>query len=162
MPSAVTSNTEATADRTYFPFPEGEWEGPIPVPDIDSEAFWTGLREHKLRLLHCQNCGHWVHYPVMACPRCHSFDLKPEEISGKGSVYTFSVSHRVFVPGVNPPYAIVVVDIDEEPGVRIMSNLVNCHEDEIEIGMPVKAVFKDIDDKAALVFFEPIREEASR
>jgi uncharacterized OB-fold protein len=150
------------SERIYFPFPEGEWKGPIPVPDLDSEAYWEGVQEHELRLLHCQSCGHWIHYPVMACARCHSFDVLPETIAGTGTLYTFSISHRVFIAGVEPPYAIALVDIDEEPGVRLLSNLVNCYEEEIAIGMRLRPVFKDIDKSTALVFFEPDREASGR
>jgi uncharacterized OB-fold protein len=154
----IIDQAEAS-DRTYFPFPEGEWEGPIPVPDLDSEAYWAGIRAHEIRLLHCQACGHWVHYPVMACSRCHSFDLRPEPIVGTGTLYSFTISFRDFVPGVYPPYAIALVDIDEESGVRILSNLVNCYQDEIAIGMRLRPIFKDIDESTGLVFFEPDREE---
>jgi uncharacterized OB-fold protein len=151
---------QRSPSRTFFPFPEGEWKGPIPTPDIDSEAYWQGLKEHELRILHCQVCGHWVHYPLAVCPRCHSFELKAEPIGGTGTVYSFTVTHRQFVPGVDPPYAVAVVEIDEEPGVRMLTNLVNCYEDEIEIGMRVRAVFKDVDEQASLAFFEPERSQA--
>ena len=150
---------ETSPPRAYFPFPEGVWQGPIPVPDLDSEPYWAGLREHEIRLLRCQNCGHWVHYPLAACPRCHGMELAPERIAGTGSLYSFTISHRDFVPGVPPPYAVALVEIDEEPGVRMLSNLVNCYADEIEIGMRVRAVFKDVDEAATLVFFEPDRGE---
>jgi uncharacterized protein len=146
---------DKSTQRLHFPFPEGEWTGPIPVPDLESEPYWAGLRDRKILILHCQQCGHWIHYPLAACPRCHSFDLRPEPIAGTGTVYSFTVSHREFAQGVMPPYAVVLIDIDEEPGVRMLSNLVNCYEDQIEIGMRVRALFKDVDDQATLVFFEP-------
>jgi uncharacterized OB-fold protein len=91
------------------------------------------------------------------CPRCHGFDLRPEAVAGTGSVYSFTIAHRQFVPGVEPPYAVALVEIDEEQGVRILTNLVNCRTDEIQIGLRVRAVFKDLDGSTSLLFFEPDR-----
>jgi uncharacterized protein len=143
------------AGGVWLPFPEGDWQGPVPVSDLDSEAYWRGLREHEVRLLRCQSCGHRIHQPLAMCPRCHSFDLRPEAVAGTGSVYSFTIAHREFVPGVRPPYAVALVEIDEEPSVRILTNLVSCRTDEVRIGLRVRAVFKDIDATTSLLFFEP-------
>jgi uncharacterized OB-fold protein len=142
---------------TEVDFPEftGDWEGPIPVPSIDAEPFWTGLREGELRILHCQNCGHWIHPPLARCPVCHSDQLKAEAVSGRGFLYSFTIAHREFAPGIKPPYVVAVVELEEQPGLRLLTNLVNCNAADVEIGLQVRALFRDVSDDAALVFFEP-------
>jgi uncharacterized OB-fold protein len=132
-----------------------EWRGPIPVPSIDDEAFWRGLREGELRILHCQDCGHWTHPPLARCPACHSANLRAEAVSGKGFLYTYTIAHREFAPGVEPPYVVAVVELDEQPGLRILSNVVNADHADMAIGMRLQALFRDVSDDAALVYFEP-------
>jgi uncharacterized OB-fold protein len=142
---------------TTVDFPEftGEWRGPIPVPSIDSEAFWAGLREGELRILHCARCGHWTHPPLAPCPACHSPELAAEAVSGRGFVYSYTIAHREFAPGIEPPYVVAVVELDEQPGLRILTNLVNVNQADVAIGLKVRALFRDVADDAALVFFEP-------
>jgi uncharacterized OB-fold protein len=139
----------------HFNLSEGDWPGPIPVPAIDSESYWAGLREGELRILHCVDCGRWVHYPLARCPACHSDDVIPERVSGRAILYSYTIAHRQFVPGIEPPYVVALVELAEQAGLRLLTNLVNCRTEDIEIGMPVRPVFRDVSEEASLVFFEP-------
>jgi uncharacterized protein len=136
--------------------PAGPWSGPVPVPDIDGAPFWAGLRRHELLILRCQECRTWVHPPQASCPRCLSLALAPEPVSGRGTVYSFTVVNREFAPGVKPPYVAALVDLDEQDGVRLVTNLVNVAVGDVGIGMPVRPVFFDLEgEEATLAFFEP-------
>src|SRR4051812_3409913 len=94
-----------------------------PVPEITdlNRFYWEAAREHRLELLRCQRCGHYVHYPRPMCERCRSTDLAPEPVSGDGALYSFCIvrqpGHPYFADKV--PYPLGIVEIDEEPGVRI-------------------------------------------
>jgi hypothetical protein len=148
--------TDGVSERTSrFTVPTGEWRGPIPVPDLESEQYWRGLREREIRILQCADCRYWIHPPLAACPRCHGFDLHPEAVEGVGTVYSYTVVHREFAPGIEPRYVAALVELPEQPGLRLLTNVVNCDEDSLQIGLPVQAVFHDIDDTTALLFFEP-------
>jgi uncharacterized OB-fold protein len=131
---------------------------PIPGPDPMHRFYWDAVKQHRLCLLRCQNCGHYVHYPRIICDRCQSTNLAPEEISGRGTLYAYTTvmqaGHPYFLDKI--PYIIGVVEINEEPGVRLPSGI-DAAEEEIRCGMPVHVVFKEITDSLTLPFFRPIQ-----
>ena len=136
--------------------PSGPWSGPVPVADIDSAPFWAGLRRHELAILRCADCRTFVHPPQASCPKCLSLDLAAETVSGRGTVYSFTVVNREFAPGIKPPYVAALVDLVEQDGLRLVTNLINVRIADVRIGMPVRVVFFDIpDEDASLAFFEP-------
>jgi uncharacterized OB-fold protein len=138
--------------------PTGPWPGPIPEADIDSAPFWAGLRRHELAILRCSECRTFVHPPQASCPRCLSLSLTAEPVSGRGTVYSFTIANREFAPGVKPPYVVALVDLEEQESLRIVTNLVNVAAADVRIGMPVRVLFCDLDldgEDATLAFFEP-------
>jgi uncharacterized OB-fold protein len=136
--------------------PAGPWRGPVPVADIDSAPFWAGLRHHQLLILRCDECRTFVHPPQASCPRCLSLNLTPGAVSGRGTVYSFTVVNREFAPGVRPPYVAALVDLVEQDGLRLVTNLVNLAIGDVQIGMPVRVVFFDVEgEDVTLAYFEP-------
>jgi uncharacterized protein len=126
------------------------------VADLDSAPFWAGLRGHELRILRCVECHTFVHPPQASCPKCLSLDLTAEAVSGRGSVYSFTVVNREFAPGIQPPYVAALVDLVEQDGLRLVTNLVNVTIADVHIGMPVRVVFHDLEGHGVtLAFFEP-------
>ena len=137
--------------------PSGPWTGPVPVADIDSAPFWAGLRRHELAILRCDECRTFVHPPQASCPKCLSLDLTAEAVSGRGSVYSFTVVNREFAPGIKPPYVAALVDLVEQDGLRLVTNLVHLTIADVRIGMPVRVVFHDLDGQdVTLALFEPV------
>lgn len=139
--------------------PDAPWKGPVPVPDAEAKNFALGLQERRLLILRCDECSYWVHPPSAVCPSCQSTSLKPKECSGKGIVYSFSVVLREFAPGVEPPYAVALVGLAEQPESRLITNIVNCKAGSLSIGMPVRIVYHPIADDSVLALFEPSDEE---
>ena len=141
---------------TWLAPPSGPWTGPVPVADIDSAPFWAGLRRHELAILRCAGCRTFVHPPQASCPRCLSLSLTPEAVSGRGTVYSFTVVNREFAPGITPPYVAALVDLVEQDGLRLVTNLVNLTIADVRIGMPVRVVFSDVEgEDVTLAYFEP-------
>src|SRR5437660_3329888 len=130
---------------------------PIPVPDRYTEFFWRGARERKLLILRCQRCGTYIHLPRPVCRACRSFDLEPEEVSGQGSLYTYTVTYRAFHPFFvdRVPYVLAVVELVEQAGLRMVSTLVGVEEASIEFGMPVQVEFEELDAELTLPVFRP-------
>src|ERR1700738_4025896 len=132
---------------------------PVPQPTELNRFYWEAVAQHRLELLRCRACGHYVHYPRAACDACQATELAPEEISGRGTLYSYSVvmqaSHPYFVDKV--PYVIGVVAIDEEPSVRIPTGIVDCEEAELRCDMPVEVVFREVTPTLTLPFFRPVR-----
>jgi hypothetical protein len=114
----------------------------LPTLDEPSAFFWTSGADGKLRFLRCSECSHLIHPPAPICPSCHSRDAAPAEVSGRGTLYSFTVNHQPW-DGPGDPYVIGLVEIAEQPDVRLTTNIVGIDPDAVEIGMPVEVVFED-------------------
>lgn len=131
------------------------------LPRITSlnEAFWTGGAAGELRVLRCCACGYWIHPPAPVCPSCHGRDLSPEATSGRGRVHSYTVNHQVWNPTWPHPYTIVIVELAEQAGLRLTSNLVGVAPDAVTIGATVEVFFEQHED-VWLPLFRPVREAA--
>jgi uncharacterized protein len=120
------------------------WSGPAPPPAVtpENEHFWTGGARGELVFLHCPECDRYVHPPSPRCPFCVRAGLRPRAVSGRASVYAFTVNHQAWFPELPVPYVIAVVAIDEQPDVRLTTNIVGCAAEEVRIGMPVRVCFE--------------------
>ena len=130
-----------------------------PAITLENEHFWTGGEHNTLCFIHCQDCSTWIHPPQPVCPDCLSKNLKPEAVSGRGTVHSYTVNHQPWIPGFEPPYVIGLVEIEEDPGVRLMTNIVNCAIEDVEIGMKVQVIFEEQDNGVIFIpLFEPVKE----
>jgi len=130
----------------------------LPKVTDRNRFFWTGGAQGELRFLRCRSCGTWIHPPLPMCPACHSKDVVPEAVSGRGRLHTYTVNHQPWMPGPELPYVVAIVEIVEDRSVRLTTNLVRCPIDDVRIGMPVRVVFEHHDDGADGVWiplFEP-------
>jgi uncharacterized OB-fold protein len=118
----------------------------LPRLNDRNRSFWTGGEHGELRFTRCQRCGYYLHPPTPVCPRCHSKELAPEAVSGRATVFTYTVNHQNWMPGPELPYVIAIVSIPEQEGLRLTTNLVDVDPEEIEIGMPVEVAFEHHDD----------------
>ncbi len=137
------------------------------LPELDAlnTFFWhSGARGH-LEMLACQEpqCTKIVHPPTPLCPWCHSAKLAPRRLSGKAQLVSYTVNHHPWIPG-SDPYVIALVAIDEQPDVRLTTNLVDCSLEQLRIGMELEVTFElaggDPGDPEAvwLPLFRPARE----
>jgi uncharacterized OB-fold protein len=126
----------------------------LPRVDDDNRFFWTGGEVGELRILRCQTDGFWIHPPAPVCPQCLSKDVAPEVTSGRGTVASFTINHQPWYPGLDPPYVIAMVELDEQPVLRLTTNIVGCPVEDVRIGMDVQVVFEQYDD-VWLPFFAP-------
>ena len=76
---------------------------PIPELEADSETFWRSCRVGKLMINRCQSCGWFVHPPVPVCAKCRGVDVKPEQVSGRGVLVSFTINHQAWVSGLEVP-----------------------------------------------------------
>jgi uncharacterized OB-fold protein len=128
-------------------------ERPLPVRDERNRHYWDGAREGRLVLLRCADCGTFVHPPTRPmCPACRSEVLEPAAVSGRGTVYSWSVTHAGGNPGFEDriPYAVLVVELAEQPGLITIGNLVGAEPTELAIGLPVEVTFEDVDGQVTL------------
>ena len=128
---------------------------PLPRVDEESKGFWEACQRHELYLQRCGDCRALRYYPRALCPSCLSDRIEWVRASGKGTVYTFTVTHQNQSPGFRDslPYVMAYVELAE--GVRMLSNIVGCAPDAVRIGMPVEVVFEDVTPDVTLPKFRP-------
>jgi uncharacterized OB-fold protein len=126
---------------------------PLPALTPETEFFWTSGADGRLRFLRCNDCYTYVHPPAPVCPACMSRALAPEAVTGRGTVTTFTVNHQAWGL-LDPPYVIAIVELVEQPGLRLTSNLVGIEPDAVRSGLPVQVHFEQVDD-VWLPLFEP-------
>lgn len=138
----------------------GKFEGvdipkPLPVSTEDSKPYWDGCKRHKLLIQRCQDCGHYRFPPSGLCPKCMSTNAEWARVSGKGKVYSWTIFHYLYHPAFakDIPYNVAIIELEEGP--RMHTNIVECRDEDIYIGMPVEVVFEDISEQIALPKFRP-------
>jgi uncharacterized protein len=130
---------------------------PLPEPDPSTRFFWEGARRHELLIMHCNNCGRYHHWPRPICRFCLSSDIAPKAVSGRGTLYSYTVAVQPFHPWFadKTPYVIATVELVEQERLRLLSNLVDCDEADIEVDMPVRVVFREVTPEITLPLFRP-------
>lgn len=127
-----------------------------PVISKLGAGHWEAAREGRLAIQHCDDCGQWVHYPSAICDRCLSTSLSWQDVSGQGTVESFSTVYRGFAPEFEQdlPYTVALVQLDE--GLNLLTWLVGVEPDAADIGMRVEVVFERISDEISLHRFRPL------
>jgi uncharacterized OB-fold protein len=133
----------------------GDYAKPLPAPSPLSAPYWAGLTRRELHIQRCASCGDFVFYPRPHCPSCLSADLGWVEVSGHGKVYSYTIVRRAMNPafGADVPYVYAIVELEEGP--RLMTNVVNCAIEAVQVGMAVKAVYDAVTPEFTLLKFEP-------
>jgi uncharacterized OB-fold protein len=118
----------------------------LPLLTPENRAFWQGGEQGRLLIHRCRGCHRWFHPPAPVCPRCNSTDVGPEPVSGRGMVASFTVNRQAWVPDLAEPYVIAIVELDEQPGLRFVTNIVGMPPDEVTIGLRVRVAFLHCED----------------
>lgn len=126
-----------------------------PADNPITEEYWAATREKKLMLQKCRNTGRFQFFPRAASIHDPGGPVDWVEASGRGTVYTFSVQHRPANPLMadRVPYTVALVELEE--GMRMMTNIVGCAPDAVQIGMPVRLTWEALSDGRHLPLFEP-------
>ncbi len=127
----------------------------LPEIDEDNFEFFQSCRDHAMRLQRCNECGSCRYYPSAVCPVCQSFTFEWALMSGKATVYTFTIVYRPPSDAwaADVPYVYALVQLEEGP--MMATNIVDCAPDDVRIGMPVRVVYRDVTDEITLPFFAP-------
>lgn len=134
--------------------------GPLlrPSPTRDEEEFWRSGADGQLRMQRCASCRRWQHPPNPVCFHCLSRDVAFEPVSGTGSVYTFTINYQPWLPHLRDPYAVIVVELDEQPGLRFISRLVYTDVKQVRVGLRVRVVFESLGEGLFVPLFTAVGE----
>ncbi|MBV9637980.1 MAG: Zn-ribbon domain-containing OB-fold protein [Mycobacteriaceae bacterium] len=125
-----------------------------PTINRDTEFFYAGLREHKLLIQRCSDCKTLRVPPRPMCGNCQSLQWEPTESTGRGTIYSYVMPQYPPLPFFDYPYIVVLVELDE--GVRIVSNLRDIDPSDVKVGMPVEVFYESFnDDELVLHQFRP-------
>jgi uncharacterized protein len=141
---------------------QGGWlvendDGNVPLPALGHEnrAFWTGGAEGRLLIARCGDCRRWLHPPIPVCDQCGSRNIAPEAASGRAMVLTYTINRHAWTPGTKVPYLIAIVELVEQPKLRLTTRIVGCPVHGVRIGMAVEVVFQRHED-VWLPYFQPV------
>ena len=125
---------------------------PIPQPDEVTQPYWDAAKRGELVMQRCGSCQRWIFQPKLACPSCHSDELVWEPVSGIGTIYSFVKVHPPVLPAFKEktPYLVVLVELAEDPGLRVLGNLLDHDTSAARIGHPVAVVYESLDDGVVL------------
>ncbi|MFD0309605.1 Zn-ribbon domain-containing OB-fold protein [Streptomyces sp. NPDC127119] len=114
----------------------------LPEIDVFTRPYWDAAADGRLLLRRCGACGRAHHYPRECCPHCWSEAVTWERATGHATLYTWSVVHRNDLPpfGSRTPYVAAVVDLEEGP--RMMTEVVECAEGDLRVGMALEVAFR--------------------
>lgn len=124
----------------------------LPALTDHNRAFWTGGANGTLMISWCPACERYVQPPAADCPECEGA-MVPRAVSGRGSVYTYTVNHQPFMPGVPVPYVIAIVALDEQDDLRLATNIVDCEPDSVRIGLEVQVRFERHEVEGESVYY---------
>jgi uncharacterized OB-fold protein len=132
-----------------------DYKKPLPRSNSISMPFWEAAKHHELQIQRCNSCGTYVFYPREACAECLSSDLSWVKISGRGTIYSYTVAYAPTHPAFSGdvPYVIAIIELAEGP--RIITNIVGCKIEAVKIGMPVEVIFDDVTQEITLIKFKP-------
>jgi uncharacterized OB-fold protein len=129
----------------------------VPSPDGLNAEFYAQCAKGQLCFQRCDACGTWRHPPRPMCARCGGWQWRWHPSSGRGRIYTWTVTHQAMHPAFadDTPYAVVVVELDE--GVRLVSGLRDLTPAALALDLPVEVVIEKVSDTIALPYFRPRR-----
>jgi uncharacterized OB-fold protein len=121
----------------------------------DNAPHYRGRLRRQLLVNRCEGCGLWHAPPKPVCPHCWSSEVTPTAVTGTGTIHLLTLLHQgPPAPGVSyeHPYPVVTVELDEQPGVRFTSTVVDADLDEVMIGARVQLAWRTLDRAPMPVF----------
>jgi len=141
---AAASEEQALAAPTRIASPRGH----------DNKWWWDACDEGRVMIQRCSACQTLRHPPRPMCGQCQSMEWDAIESSLDGEVLSFTEIHHPVIPGYQYPLVCAVIKLGE--GTNLVANIVGCEPAEIHIGMAVKGVVEQVDEKTMLPQFYPV------
>ena len=134
---------------------------PLPGSDGLTGDYYRNCRSGELRFQRCTDCGAWRHPPRILCATCGSEQVEWARSSGRGKIFTWTVTHQAMHPALaaEVPYAVIVVEMEE--GVRLVAGLRGLDPSELRLELPVEVEFETLNDEIAIPHFHPAPESGS-
>jgi uncharacterized OB-fold protein len=110
------------------------------------KKYFELINEQKLCAAHCSSCNTLHLPPRIFCPNCNNKNTDWTQLSGEGSIRSFTVIHIAGTKySEDVPYIVAIVALKEGPSV--CARLVGVDPlkpEDIHVGDPVMADFEEI------------------
>jgi uncharacterized OB-fold protein len=127
---------------------------PVPViDDHDTKGFFAAAQRGAIAVLRCAACEAVVHLPLPRCPRCSSLSLDWHDVRPTGRIHSFTRVVHPTHPAFEVPYTVVLIELDDEPTVRLLGHLPGTPE--VQIGQNVEATFDDVRGEVVVPQWRP-------
>ena len=125
--------------RADFPLPDTEWE--------PTREYWAGAARGELLIPRCDGCGAYTWYPRERCRACRGEVFTWTVMSGRGRLFSWAVVTRAFLPQFEAkvPFLPALVALEEDPGVRLVTEIVDCEPQDLRFDVPVRVVFRPLE-----------------
>ena len=133
----------------------GKITRPLPTITEDHAEFWVATKAHQLKLQKCDRCGRFWYYPGPVCHYCSSREFTWTAVSGRGTIYSYSVLERAKGNPFEGDVPITIILVRLEEGPVMMSNLIDYEPGQLAIDAPVVVDYEDVDDQVTLPVFRP-------
>ena len=132
-----------------------EWNKPLPSIVGETKPYWDSCKRGELVIQKCDSCQEYQFYPRGICAHCWSNDIKWIKATGKGTVWSYTITHQNRTLGFaqDIPYVLALVQLDE--GVKMFTNIVECDPNIVTIGMPVEVTFIQANNQISVPYFKP-------
>jgi len=131
---------------------------PYPLPEYGAEAYWEACNHERLVMQRCEACHKFRFHPAPLCTHCSDEHFTWARLSGRGKVVTWTVITHPVHPAAfaKVPYVVAQIELDEQRGLTMISNLINVDLNAIRFDMPVSVKFESHPNGQKLPVFAPI------
>jgi len=130
-----------------------DYKLPLPLITEVSKVFYDGCKNEKLLYQQCSDCDEVIFFPKILCPECMSRNLAWKQSSGKGKIFSYTVTYGYAPPEFTSetPYVLAIVKMDE--GYKLMTNIIESDFDKLSCDLPVEVVFDPVTPEITLPKF---------
>ena len=127
---------------------------PLPRPDIETGPYWEAAKQGKLIAQYDSVAERYRWPPLPYLATGAGFNIEWRELSGRGTIYSYTIVYPPTHPAFEAPYVVALVEAEESPEVRFVANIKNADLEKLKVGMPVKVQFETVEDMS-LPYFVP-------
>ena len=116
------------------------------VPDELTKPHFDAANEGRLEMQNCSVCNRLQNPPMPTCSQCKSANnLEWKVMSGKGKIYNYGVVYDcpVRLLQEDQPFNLVVITLDDDPGIQMYSHLPGTPVDDVPVGAAVEVIFEE-------------------